>query len=110
MAVLIFRKGYEKHDQEKAVQKILYLWTNHEKKVYEAALSEHWKSMTEYKIQGDTDLWRSRAATVYCLEQLSLGSGEDYSVGGLGCTKGGRQPQSLSTLLQSRTSIFPTCH
>lgn len=56
MAVLIFRKGYEKHDREKAVQKILYLWTNHEKKVYEAALSEYWKSMTEYKIQGDTDL------------------------------------------------------
>ena len=56
MAVLIFRKGYEKHDGEKAVQKILCLWTNHEKRVYEAALGEYWKSMTEYKIQGDTDL------------------------------------------------------
>ena len=54
--MLIFRKGYEKHDGEKAVQKILYLRTNPEKGVYGAALNEYWMSMTEYKIQEGTDL------------------------------------------------------
>lgn len=84
IAVLLFRKGYEKHDGEKAGQNILYLWTNPKKGVYGAALNEYWICRTEHKIQEDTDLWRSGIATGSFLEQLSLGSREYYPVGGLG--------------------------
>lgn len=71
-------EGYEKHDGEKTVQKNLYWQTNSEKGVYAAALNEYWMSMTEYRIQKDTDLGGCGIATVSWLEQLSLGSREDY--------------------------------
>lgn len=108
-AVLIFSKGCEKHGGEKAVQKNLCLQTNHEKGVFGAVLNEYWMNVTEYKMQEDTDLWRSRIAAASYLKQMSSGSREDYSVGGLGCTRSGREPQSVSTLLQSRTSMFLMC-
>lgn len=56
VAVVIFRKGYGKHDGEESVQKIVYLRTSSENGVHGAALNEYWMSMTEYKIQEDTDL------------------------------------------------------
>lgn len=54
--MVIFRKGYGKHDGEESVQKIVYLRTSSENGVHGAALNEYWMSMTEYKIQEDTDL------------------------------------------------------
>lgn len=52
----MLKKGYEKHGGKKAVRNILHLRTNPEKGVYGAALNEYWMSITEYKIQEDTDL------------------------------------------------------
>lgn len=62
VAVVIFRKLYGKHEGEKTVQKIVSLRTSPEKGVHGAVLNEYWMSMTEYKIQEDTGLGRSRIA------------------------------------------------
>lgn len=56
VAVVVFRKLYEKCEGEKAVQEIVYLWITPEEGVHGAVLNEYWMSMTEYKIQKDTDL------------------------------------------------------